>query len=92
MYEIQERCAAGFWWGHLRERDHLEDLVLGGSIILKLIFKKWDGEARTGFLWLRIRTGGGACEYEYEHPGSIKYGDFLDSLRNCQLLKKNNAQ
>jgi hypothetical protein len=31
--------------GDLRERDHLEDLSIGGRIILKWIFKKWDGEA-----------------------------------------------
>jgi hypothetical protein len=26
---------------------------------IKLIFKKWDGGAWTGSMWLRIRTGGG---------------------------------
>jgi hypothetical protein len=26
---------------------------------IKWIFKKWDGEAWSGFLWLRIGTGGG---------------------------------
>jgi hypothetical protein len=31
----------------------------GWGIILKLIFKKWNGEARIGLLWIRIRTGGG---------------------------------
>jgi len=33
----------GFWWGDLREKDHLEDLGIGGRVILKWIFKKWDG-------------------------------------------------
>jgi hypothetical protein len=47
----------GFWWGDLREGDHFEDLGYG-RIILKLIFKKWDG-AWTGLSWLRIGTGGG---------------------------------
>jgi len=34
---------SGFWWGNLRERNHLEDLGAGKRIILKCIFKNWDG-------------------------------------------------
>ena len=30
----------GVWWGESSERDHLELLSIGGSIILKWIFKK----------------------------------------------------
>jgi hypothetical protein len=32
-----------FWWGYLRERYHLEDPDVDGRIILKWIFKKWEG-------------------------------------------------
>jgi hypothetical protein len=37
-----------FLWGHLKERCHLEDLGIDERIILKLIMKTWDREARTG--------------------------------------------
>jgi hypothetical protein len=52
------KVLTGFWWGDLVEREHLEDLGVIGSIILKLIFKKLDGEAWTSLFWLRIGTGG----------------------------------
>jgi hypothetical protein len=32
-----------FWRGNLSTKDHLEDPGLNGSIILKWIFRKWDG-------------------------------------------------
>jgi len=49
----------GFWWGCLRERDYFKDPGVDGRIILKRIFKKWDGEAWSGLFWLRIGTDGG---------------------------------
>jgi len=44
MYQVWGKGEAyiGFWWGNLRERDHLEDPDVDGSIISRWIFRKWD--------------------------------------------------
>jgi len=70
----------GLWWGDLGEGDHLEDLGVDGTIILKWILRKWDEEAWTGLNWLRIGTGG-SCECGNEPSGSIICREFLDYLR-----------
>jgi hypothetical protein len=40
-------------------RNHLKDPDVDGTIILKEIFERLDGETWTGSIWLRIGTGGG---------------------------------
>jgi hypothetical protein len=49
----------GFWWGNSSERNHFDDPGIDGRIILRWIFRKWNGGAWTGLIWLRIGTGGG---------------------------------
>jgi hypothetical protein len=39
----------GFWWGDLREGEHLGDPGIDGRI-LKWIFKQWDG----GMDWIEL--------------------------------------
>jgi hypothetical protein len=77
MYGGKERCIQDFWWGDLGEGDYLGDPGVDGKIILKWIFKKWNG-AWTGLTWVRIGQVAGSCECGNEPPGSIKYGEFLD--------------
>jgi len=47
-----------FWWGNLREREHLGDPGIDGKIVLRWISRKWDVEVWIGSSWLRRRTGG----------------------------------
>lgn len=48
----------GFCWGNLCNRDHSEDLAVGGKIILKLVLQKTDGSTCTLLICIGIRTGG----------------------------------
>jgi hypothetical protein len=47
---VKREMHTGFWWGDLREGDHLADPGVDGRIILKWIFKKWDG----GMGWIEL--------------------------------------
>jgi hypothetical protein len=51
------RGAYRFLVGDMMERDHLKELSIDGSIILKGTFREWDGEMWTGIIWLRIGAG-----------------------------------
>ena len=68
----------GFWLGNLRERHHLENPCVGGRIILRWIFRKWDvgtGLHLPGSGWERVT---GTCECGKEPLGSKICGEFLD--------------
>jgi len=51
----------GFWWVHLWETDHFENSGIDGRIILRWIFRKWDGGGGpgTGWIWFGLGKGGG---------------------------------
>jgi hypothetical protein len=75
---VRREVHTGFWWGYLRGEDYLEDLGVDVTMILKLIFMKWDG----GGAWTGYASGqgqvAGCCECGNERSGSIKCGEFLD--------------
>jgi hypothetical protein len=49
-YGRKTEVHTGFSWRDLREGDHLGDPGVDGRIILKWIFKKWDG----GMDWIEL--------------------------------------
>jgi hypothetical protein len=62
----------GFWWESLNERDHFQELCVNRKIILKWIFKKLDGRARSDLMWHMVETSAGSCECHKEPPDSLK--------------------
>jgi hypothetical protein len=70
----------GFWWGDLREGDHVEDASIDLRIIIKWLFKVLEG----GMVWIdlaRDREVAGSYKFDSEPSGCIKYGEFRDFLR-----------
>jgi hypothetical protein len=60
IWREREDVCTGFWWGNLREIVYLEDPGVDERIILRWIFKTWNGVgAWIGLNWIRIGIGGG---------------------------------
>jgi len=54
---LYEGCT-GLWWVNLREK-HWGDPDVDGRIVLRWIFRKWEGVVGTEWNWLRIGRSGG---------------------------------
>jgi len=74
----EKRGAYRLLWENVRERDHLGDPGIDGRMILRRIFRKWNGSPWTGLNWLRIGTVAGYCECGNEPLNSVKCREFLD--------------
>jgi hypothetical protein len=44
----------GFWCGNLWKRDYLEDPGIDGRIMLKWVFRMWDGGGGGGMDWVDL--------------------------------------
>lgn len=55
----EEGICRGLWLESKRERNHQEHLGVGGGIILKRVFIKWDDMVWTGVIRLSRGTSGG---------------------------------
>ena len=81
MYGARGEVHTGFWWGNMRERDHLGDPGVDGRIVLKQFF----GSGTWGYGLDRAGSGygqvAGTCKYGNEPSGSVKCGEFLDYLQ-----------
>jgi len=53
-YGVEERCIQDSGRETFIERDHLKDPGVNERMILRRIFRKWDGWAWAGLIWLRI--------------------------------------
>ena len=79
--QYNDRVAYKFWWGNLKEREHLEDLGLKGRMIRKCAFKNevedmcYIDPAQEHVM--------GCCECGNEPLGFIKCEEFLDKLWKC---------
>jgi len=76
---VRGEGSTGLLWENLRDRDHWGDPDADGRIILRWIFRKWEGVVGTGWSWLRIGTGGGHGD---ELSDSKNAGNFLTSCRS----------
>ena len=49
----------GFWWGIMKEREHLHQLGLYSMMILKWVFKYCSNRVWNGLNWLKVGTSDG---------------------------------
>jgi len=84
----REEEYTGFWWGNLKERDHLGETGVDGGIILRWIFRKWDGEYGRDQAGSAKRQVADTCDCGNEPSGSIKCGEFLVYLKPVSFSRR----
>jgi hypothetical protein len=72
MREGKDECIQVIGWESQKERDFQNELDIGGHVILRWAFERFDGVVWTVFVCFRIGTNGGFCESDNELLGSIE--------------------
>jgi hypothetical protein len=74
----KKKNAYKFLVQNLKERNHLEDLGVDGSMTLKYTLNKQDARFWTSFIWLRIGTNCGLFSHGNAPFSSIKCRELID--------------
>jgi hypothetical protein len=83
-----EECT-GFWWGNLRERDHLGDPGVDGKII-KMDFRKWESGVMDWIGLVQDRDSWWALlNVIMNLQVSLKAGNFLTSCKPVCFSRRN---
>ena len=69
-----------FWWRNLKKGDHLEELSIQKRIIFKWLLNR-----------LYLRWWIGFCECGIEPSLTVKWGEFLNWVRKCLILRKDSV-
>jgi hypothetical protein len=75
---VRKEAYTVFWWGNVRDRDHLRDPGIDGRLMLKMDHQ---GLGCGGMDWIELAGYGqvaGTRECGNEPSGSIKCGEFLE--------------
>jgi hypothetical protein len=83
---VRREINTEFWWGYVRERDHLKDVDVDRKITLTLVLSKKRGMAWTDFICFKRGKNGGFCEHGNEPVGFVLTEKMLASEEGVGCL------
>ena len=74
----REMCTE-LWWSNLKEKQHFEDRNVGGKII------RYSSDGTEDVAWIDLTQN---CDERRAVLNTVmKWGEFVDKLKNCYFLK-----
>jgi hypothetical protein len=74
----KRKMSSGFWWGNLKEQPGLD-----GRVKLAGTYKNSMRRCELDLSGIRQKSVADPSEHGNEYSGSIKGGEFFDSLKTC---------